>query len=199
METTANNTALHIWKLFKDLILKIFIIHTKYDYVTWWMCSVQFNSVQSLSCVWLSATPWTAARQASLFITNYRSPPKSMSIESVMPSNHLILCHPLLLLPLIPPSIRAFSNESVLRIRWPKDWSFSFNISPSNEYSGLISFRIDWLDLPTVQGTLKSLLQHHSSKASILRHSALFIVQLSYPYVTTGKTKALTRWTSLVK
>ena len=157
METTANNTALHIWKLFKELILKIFIIHTNYDYVTWWMCSVQFNSVQSLSCVWLSATPWTAAHQASLFIANYQSPPKSMSIESVMPSNHLILCHPLLLLPLIPPSIRAFSNESVLRIRWPKDWSFSFNISPSNEYSGLISFRMDWLDLLAVQGTLKSL------------------------------------------
>ena len=122
-----------------------------------------------------------------------------MSIESVMPSNHLILCHPLLLLPLIPPSIRAFSNESVLRIRWPKDWSFSFNISPSNEYSGLISFRIDWLDLPTVQGTLKSLLQHHSSKASILQHSAFFIVQLSHPYMTTGKTIALTRRTFVGK
>ena len=139
------------------------------------MCSVQFNSVQSLSCFWISATPWTTARQASLFIANYRSPPKSMSIESVMSSKHLILCHPHLLLPLIPPSIRAFSNESVLRIRWPKDWSFSFNISPSNEHSGLIFFRMDWLDLLAVQGTCKSLLQHHSSKASILQGSAFFI------------------------
>ena len=118
-----------------------------------------------------------------------------MSIESVMPSNHLILCHPLLLLPSIFPSIRVFSNESALRIRWPKDWSFSFNISPSNEYSGLISFRMDWFDLLAVQGTLKSLLQHHSSKASILWCSAFFTVQLSHPYMTTGKTIALTRWT----
>ena len=118
-----------------------------------------------------------------------------MSIKSVMPSNHLILCHPLLLLPSIPPNIRVFSNESALHIRWPKYWSFSFNISPSNEYSGLVSFRMDWLDLLAVQGTLKSLLQHHSWKASILRHSALFIVQLSHPYVTTGKTIVLTRWT----
>ena len=130
------------------------------------------RSVQSLSCVWLFATPWTAARQASLSITNSRCLLKFMSIESVMPSNHLILCHPLLLLPSIFPSIRVFSNESVLHIRWPKDCSFSFSVRPSNEYSGLTSFRMDWLDLLTVQGTLKSLLQHHSSKASILRCSA---------------------------
>ena len=124
---------------------------------------------------------------------NSRSPPKPMSIDSVIPSNHLILCHPLLLLPSIFPSIRIFSNESVLRIKWPKYWSFSFSISPSNEYAGLISFRMDWLDLLAVQGTHKSLLQHHSSKASILQHSAFFIVQLSHQYMTTGKTIALTR------
>ena len=134
-------------------------------------------------------TPWTAAHQASLPI-NFRSLLKLMSIESVMPSNHLILCHPLLLLPSIFPSIRVFSNESVLPNRWPKYWSFSFSISPSNEYSALISFRMDWLDLLVVQGTLKSLLQHHSSKAAILRPSAFFIVQLSHPYMTTGKTIA---------
>ena len=143
----------------------------------------QFSSVQSLSLVWLFATPWTVARQASLSITNSRSSLKLMSIELVMPSNHLILSHPLLLSPSIFPSIWVFSNESVLWIRWPKDWSFSFSISPSNEYSGLISFRMDWLDLLAVQGTLKSLLQHHSSKASILRHPAFFIVQLSHPYM----------------
>ena len=137
--------------------------------------------------------PWTSAHQASLFITNSQSLLKLMSIESVMPSNRLILCYPLLLPLSIFPSIRVFSNESVLCIRWPKYWSFSFNISPSNEYSGLISFRIDWLDLLAVQGTLKSLLQHHSSKASILQHSAFFRVQLSHPYVTTGKTITLTR------
>ena len=155
-----------------------------------------FSSVQfSRSVVFDSATPWITARQASLFITNSRSPPKPMSIESVMPSSHLILCHPLLLLPPIFLSIRVFSNESALRIGWPKYWSFSFNISLSNEHPGLISFRMDWLDLLAVQGTLKSLLQHHSSKASILRHSAFFIVQLSHPYMTTGKTIALTRWT----
>ena len=141
----------------------------------------QFSSVQSLSCVWLFATPWTAARQASLSITNSWSLFKLMSIASEMPSNHLILGRPLRLLPPILPSIRVFSNESVLHIRWPKYWSFSFNISPSNEYSGMISFRIDWLDLLAVQGTLKSLLQHHSSKASIPQHSAFFIVQLSHP------------------
>ena len=140
-----------------------------------------------------SATPWTAARQASLSMTSSQSLLKLMSIESVMPSSHLILCHSLLL----PPSIfpRVFSNESGLLIRWPKYCSFSFNISPCNEYSGLISFRMDWLDLLAVQGTLKSLFQHHSSKASILRRSAFFTVQLSHPYMTTGKTIALTRWT----
>ena len=138
------------------------------------------------------APTWTAARQASLSITNSQSLLKLMSTESVMSSNHLILCHPLLLLPLIFPSIRVFSNESVLYIRWPKYWSFSFNISPSNEYSGLISFRMDWFDLLAVQGTLKSLLQHHSPKASILCLSAIFIVQLSHPYMTTGKSIALT-------
>ena len=152
-----------------------------------------FSSVQLLSCVQLFVTPWTTAHQTSLSITNSRSPHKPMSIESVMPSNHLILCHPLLLPPSIFPSIWVFSNESVLCIRWPKYWSFSFNISPSNEHLGLISFRMDWLDLLAVQGTLKSLLQHHSSKASILQYSAFFIVQLSHPYMTTGKTRALTR------
>ena len=140
-----------------------------------------FSSVQSLSCVWLFATPWTAAHQASLSITNSQSLPKLVSIESVMPSNHLILCYPLLLLPSIFPSIRAFSNESDLHIRWPKYWSFSFNISPSNEHPGLISFRMDWLYLLAVQGTLKSLLQHHTSNASILLRSVFFIVQLSHP------------------
>ena len=144
-------------------------------------------------------TPWIAARQASLSITNSQSLLKLMSIESVMPSNHLILCRPLLLLLLIPPSIRVFSNESTLCMRWPKYWSFSFNISPSNEHPGLISSRMDWLDLLAVQGTLKSLLQHHSSKASILWRSAFFIVQLSHPYMTTGKTIALTRWTFVGK
>ena len=134
-----------------------------------------------------SVTPWTAACQASLSITNSWSLLKPISIESVIPSNHLILCHPLLLPPSIFPSVRVFSNELTLRIRWPKYWSFSFNISPSNEYSGLISFRMDWLDLLAVQGALKNLLQHHSSKASILRCSAFFIVQLSHPYMITGK------------
>ena len=143
---------------------------------------ILFSSVQSLSCVWLFANPWTAACQASLPITNFQSLLKLMSIELVMPSNHLILCCPLLLPPSVFPSIRVFSNESVLRIRWPKYWSFNFSISPTNEYSGLISFRIDWFDLLAVQGTLKSLLQHHSSKASILWHSAFFIVQLSHPH-----------------
>ena len=144
-------------------------------------------------------TPWTAAHQVSLSITNSLSLLKLMSIELVMPSNYLILCHPLLLLTSIFPSIRVFSNESVLPIRWPKYWSFSFNISLSNEYSGLISFRMDWLDLLALQGTLKSLLQHHSSKASILQPSAFFIVQLSHPYMTTGKTIALTRRTFVGK
>ena len=157
------------------------------------------SSVQSLSHVWLFATPWTAACQASLSITNFRHLLKPMSIQLLMPSNHLILCRPLLLLPPIPPSIRVFSNESTLCMRWPKYWSFSFNISPSNEYSGLISFRMDWLDLLAVQGTLKSLLQHHGSKASILQCSAFFIVQLSHPYMTIGKTTALTRQTFVGK
>ena len=143
--------------------------------------------------------PRPPGRQASLSITNFRSLLKLMSIESVMPSNHLILCHPLLLPPSIFPSTRVFSNESVLRIRWPNYWSFSFNITPSNEHSGLISFGMDWLDFLAVQGTLKSLLQHHSSKASILQCSAFFIVQLSHPYMTTGKTKDLTRGTFVDK
>ena len=154
------------------------------------MCSVQFSLVR---LVQLFVTPWTSACQASLSITNSRSLPKLMSIESVVPSNHLILWRPLLLLPSIFPSIRVFSNESVLRIRWPKYWSFSFNINPSNEHPELISFRMDWLDLLAAQGTLKSLLQHHSSKASILRHSAFFIIQLSHLYMTTTKTIACTR------
>ena len=161
--------------------------------------TVQFSSVQSLSCVWLFVAPWIAARQASLSITNSWSSLKLMSIESVMPSSYLILCCPLLLLPPIPPSIMVFSNESTLCMRWPKYWSFSFGMSPSNEHPGLISFRMDWLDLLAVQGTLKSLLQHHSSKASILWHSAFFTVQLSHPYMTTGKTIALTRWTFVGK
>ena len=157
------------------------------------------SSFQSPSRVRLFATPWIAARQASLSITTSHSLLKPMSIESVMPSSHLILCRPLLLLPPIPPSIRVFSNESILRMRWPKYWSFSFSISPSNEHPGLISFRMDWLDLLAVQGTLKSLLQHHSSKASFFWCSAFFIVQLSHPYMTTGKTIALTRQTFVGK
>ena len=161
--------------------------------------SVQFCSVQSLSHVRLFATPWIAARQASLSITNSRSSLRLMSIESVMPSSHLILCCPLLLLPPIPPSIRVFSNESTLHKRWPKYWSFSFNISPSNEHPGLVSFRMDWLDLLAVQGTLKSLFQHHTSKASVLRLSAFFTDQLSHPYMTTEKTIALTRRTFVGK
>jgi len=154
------------------------------------------SSVQSLSCVQLFVTPWTVAHQASLSITNSQSLFKFMSVESVIPSNHLIFCHPLLLRPSIFPSIRVFSNKSVLHIRWPKYWSFSFSISPFNEYSWLISFRMDWLDILAGQGTLKSLLQHHGSKASILWHSACFIVQLSHPYMTTGKTITLTRQVS---
>jgi len=158
-----------------------------------------FSSVQSLSHVRLFATPWIAARQASLSITSSWSSLKLTSIESVMPSSHLILCRPLFLLLPIPPSIRVFSNESTLRMRWPKYWSFSLSIIPSKEISGLISFRMDWLDLLAVQGTLKNLLQHHSSKTPILRHSAFFTVQLSHPYMTTGKTTALTRWTFVSK
>ena len=152
-----------------------------------------YSSVQSLSHVRLFTTPWTAAHQAFLSFTNCWSLLKLMPIASVMPSNHLILCHPLLHLPSIFPSIRVFSNESVLRIRWPKYWSFSFSISPSNEYPGLISFRMDWFDLLAVQVTLKSLLQHHSSKASFLWCSDFIVVQLSHPYMTTRKTMALTR------
>ena len=157
---------------------------------SWSKGNLCFSSVQLLSCVRLFVTPWTAARQASLSITNSQSPPKPMSIELVMSSSHLILCHPLLLLPSNFPSFGVFSK---------KYWSFSFNISPFNELPGLISFRMDWLDLLAVQGTLKSCLQHHSSKASILLHSASFTVQLSHPYMTTGKTIALTRWTLVSK
>ena len=157
----------------KCVLDTIYIISTR----AW--SAIQSSSVQLLSHVWLFATPWTAARQACLSMTNSWSLPRLMSIESVMPSNHLILCHPLLLPPSIFPSMRIFSNESALCIRWPKYWSFSFNISPSNAHSGLISFRMDWLDLLAVQGTLESLLQHHSSKTSILWHWAFYIVQLS--------------------
>ena len=166
----------------------------------YWPCRVipfsrhQFSSVQLLCHVQLLATPWTATHQASLSIANSRSLLKLVSIKSVMPSNHLILCRSLLLLPSIFPSIRVFSRESVLCIRWPEYWSFSFSIGRSNEHPGLISFRMDWLDLLAVQGTPKSLLQHHSLKASILQRSAFFTVQLSHPYMTTGKTMALTRW-----
>ena len=162
-------------------------------YVKW------IHSVQSLSHVRLFATPWTAARQASLSITNSQSSLKLMSNELVMPSKHLILHRPRLLLFWIFPSLRVFSHESLLHIRWPEFWSFSFSISPSNEYSGLISFRMNWLDLLAVQGTLRSLLQHHSSKASILQYSAFFIVKLSHPYMTTRKTIPLTSWTFVRK
>ena len=162
-----------------------------------WEKIISVNSVTPL-CPTL-CNPMDQARQASLSITNAQSLPKLMSIESVMPYNHLILCRPLLLLPSIFSNIRVFSNESDLHMRWPKYWSFSFNISPSNEHPWLISLRMDWLDLHAVQGTLKSLLQHHSSKASILRHSAFFTVQLSHPHMTTGKTTALTRWTFVDK
>ena len=172
-----------------DICTPIFIVALFTIVKTWKPRCPSVNessSVQSLSRVWLLATPWTTARQASLSITNFQSLPKLMSIESVMPSNHLILCHPLLFLPSIFPNIRVFSNASALRIRWTIHWSFSFNISPSKEHPGLISFRMDWLDLLEVQGTLKSLLQHHSSKASILWCSTFFVVQLSHPYKTTG-------------
>ena len=172
-------------------------------WLKWCSCSSSIvevaRSVQSLSHVQLFVTPWKAAHQAFLSITNSQSLLKFMSTELVMPSNHLILCHPCLLLPSIFPNIRVFSDESVLHIRWPKYWTFSFNIWPSNEYSGSISFRMDWLDLLVVQGTLKSLLQHHSSEASIVRCLAFFIVQPSHPYRTTGKTIPLTRWTFVGK
>ena len=175
------------------------------EYITIFLCIlkymiyIQFSSVQSLSHVRLFVTPWIAAHQASLSITNSRSSPKFMSTELVIPSSHLILCCPLFLLPPIPPSIRVFSNESTLHMKWPKYWSSSFSISPSKEIPGLISFRMDWLDLLAVQGILKSLLQHHNSKASILWHSAFFTVQLSHPYMTTGKTIAFTRQTFVGK
>ena len=164
---------------------------------TWKSSVIQFSSVQSLSHVQLIATPWTAAHQACLSITNSQSLLKLTSIELVMPSNHLILCHPLLLPPSIFPSIQVFSNESILRISWPKYWSFSFSISPSSEYSGLISFRMDWLDILAIQATLKNILKHHSPKESILPRSAFFIV--SHPYMTAGKIIALTRWTFVGK
>ena len=159
----------------------------------------KFASVQSLNHVWLFVTPWTAAHQASLSIINSRSLFKLTCIESVMPSSHLILCRPLLLLPPVPPSIRVFSSELTLPMRWPKYWSFSFSIIPSKEHLGLISFIMDWLDILALQGTLRSLLQHHNSKASILQHSVFFTVQLSHPYMATGKTIALTRWTFVGK
>ena len=164
-----------------------------------WFSSVQFSSVQLLSRVWLFVIPWIQTCQVFLSITNSQSSLKFTSIELGMPSSHLILCCPLLLLPPIPPSIRIFSSEATLLMRWPKYWSFSFSISPSKEIPGLISFRRNWLDLLAVQGTLKSLLQHHSSKPSILWCSAFFMIQLSYPYMTTGKTTALTRWTFVDK
>ena len=172
------------------LLTKVHIVKAMVFSVVMYGCELLF----SCSVVSDSATPWTAACEASLSITNSWSLLKLISIESVMPSNQIILCRLLLLLPPIPPSIRVFSNESTLRMRCPKYWSFSFSISPSKEHPGLISFRMDWLYLLAVQGTLKSLLQHHSSKASILRHLAFFIVQLSHPYMTTGKTIAWTRW-----
>ena len=179
-------------------LLERLSIIPKSTYLLCLLHGLKLSSVQSLSHVWLFETPCTAACQVSLSITNSQSLFKLMSIESEMPSNHLILCRPLLLLLSVFPSIRGFSNESVLRIRWPKYWSFTFNISPSNEYSGLISFRIYCFDLLDVQGILKSLLQHHSSKPSILQHSAFFIVQLSHPYMTSGNTIALTIETSFI-
>ena len=194
-----NNVAAPLrWKPYLKLLLPITLLVTfslvprTTSHLTGLPWSCQFSSVQLLSCVRLFAIPWIAAHQASLSITNSQSLPRPMSIELVIPSNHLILCCPLLLLPSIFPSIRVFSKESVLCIRWPKYWSFSFSISPSNEYSGLISCRIDWSDLFAVQETLQSLLQHHSLKASVLRCSTFFKIQLSHPYMTTGKTTALT-------
>ena len=181
-----------------SLIFIIRELHIKTT-VRYHLTLTRISSVQSLSHVWLFVTPRTAACQASLSITNSWNLLKLMSIRSMMPSNHLILCHPLLLLPSIFPSNRVFSNKSVLCIGLPKCWSFSFSISPSNEYSGLICFRIYWFDLFTVQGTLRSLLQHHSSKASIFQHSAFFMVQLSHPHITTRKTRALTIWTFVSK
>ena len=181
--------------LYKQASLRASPLHFKQSLCYRTISLYSISSVQSLSCVWLFVTPWTAACQASLSITNSQNLLKLMSIESVMPCNHLTFCGPLLLQPSIFPNIRIFLNESALCIRWPKYWSFSFSISPSNEYSGLISFRVDWLDLLAVQGTLKSLLQYYSSKASILQHSAFFIAELSHPHVTMEKTIALTRQT----
>ena len=193
---TVNDTIIHLVVQDRNIEMSL---DTRPSLIPWHQISETFSSVQSLSRVQLFVTPWIAARQASLSITNSRNSLKLTSIESVMPSSHLILCRPLLLLPPVPPSIRVFSSESTLRIRWPKYWSFSFNIIPSKEIPGLISFRIDWLDLLAVQGTLKSLLQHHSSKPPILRRSAFFTVQLSHPYMTTEKTIALTRRTLVGK
>ena len=189
------NTDFSIW----DILLVLLKVEKKISCLSYIFYGDQFSSVQSLSHVRLFATPWIAARQASLSITNSQSLLKLMSIESVMPSSHLILCRPLLLLSPTPPSIRVFSNVSTFHMRWPKYWSFSLSISPSDEHPGLISFRMDWLDLLAVQGTLRSLLQHHSSKASILRCSAFFTVQLSHLCMATGKTIALTRWTFVGK
>ena len=205
LEISSQARSNHLWHLQNFHI--VYFCNSFYHEVLYCFCpplyygifSVQFSSFQSLSRVWLSASPWFAAHQASLSITNSQSLPKLMSIESMMSSSHLIFCHPLLLLPPTPPSIRVFSNESTLRMRWPKYWSFSSSISLSKEHPGLISFRMDWLDLLAVQGTLKSLLQHHSSKASILRRSAFFTAQLSHPNMITGKTIALTRWTFVGK
>ena len=186
---------MQICKFLCSFILIAYELAKSIDFDDLINCGKVSHIFSSFNHVWLFATPWTAACQASLSITNSQSLLKFMSIELVMPSNHLILCCPLFFPPSIFPSISIFSSESVLRIRWPKYWSFSFSISPSSEYSGLISLRIDWFDLLAVQGTLKSLLQHHSSKASMLWHSAFFVVQLSHPYMTSGKTIALTRRT----
>jgi len=189
-----------IWTVqFKLSIFSILVLFLIKKISEWLLIDFQFNSVQSLSHVRLLVTPWTAACQASLSITNFWSSLKLMSNELVKPSSHLILCCPLLLLLPIPPSIRVFSNQSTLHMRWPNYGSFSFSISPSNEHPGLISFRMDWLDLLAVQGTLKSLLQRYSSKASILQWSAFFTVQVSHLYMTTGKTIPLTRWTFVGK
>ena len=197
--TISLSTFTFIKRLFSSSSLSaIRVVSSAYLRLLIFLSAIRFQLV-SLSHVQLFAILWGAACQVSLSITNSRSLLKLMSIEPVMPYNHLILCHSLLLLPSIFPRIRVFSGESVLRIRWPKYWHFSFSISPSNKYSGLISFRIDWVDLLAVQRTLKSLLQHHSSKASVLQHSAFFMVQLSHPYMTTRKTIALTRWTFVIK
>ena len=198
-----------IKKMYREVVLSLYPDQPQWPDDRWWVDPIAYTFsfskwffvfvVQSLSRDRLFGTSWTATRQASQPFTIARSLLKLVSVEAVMPSNHFILCHPLLLLPSIFPSIRVFPNESVLCIRWPKYWSFSSSISPSNEYSGLISFRIDWFDVLAVQGTLKSLLQHHSSKASILRHAAFFMVQLSHPYMTTRKTIPLITWNFVSK